>query len=72
MSSPSCESIMPIAKSETSISKTKGLEEFTWIKSGADVKEALKDWKTLSTSTPQEKYWSFLVNQIIGGIIEKS
>jgi hypothetical protein len=32
----------------------------------------LKDWKTLSTSTPQEKYWSFLVNQIIGGIIEKS
>jgi hypothetical protein len=34
---------MPIAKSKTFISKTKGLEGFTLIKSGEIVKEAFKN-----------------------------
>jgi len=38
----------------------------TWIENGAIGKEAFKDWKTLLASTPQENYWSFLVNQIRG------
>jgi hypothetical protein len=46
---------MFIAKLETSISKTKGLEGSTWMKSGAIVKEAFKDWKTFLVSIPQEK-----------------
>jgi hypothetical protein len=52
MSFPSCKSMMFIAKLETSISKTKGLEGSPWIKSGAIVKKTFKDWKALSASTP--------------------
>jgi hypothetical protein len=40
------------AKLETSVSKTKGLEESTWIKNEEILKEASKYWKTFSTSTP--------------------
>ncbi len=58
----------PIAKSKMFISKTKGLEGYAWIKSGVVVKEAFKDWKTFLDSTPQEKGWSFLVNQVKGAI----
>ncbi len=35
------------------------------------VKESFKDWKAFSTSTPQEKGWSFLINQIRRAIIEE-
>jgi hypothetical protein len=42
--------------------QTKCLEMYAWIKSGVVMKEAFKDWKTLLTSTPQEKGWSFLIN----------
>ncbi len=59
------------AKSKKSISKIRGLERSTWIKSGVVVKEAFKDWKALSTSTLQEKGWSFLVNWIRGATIQK-
>ncbi len=61
----------PIAKSEASVSKTKGLEGFARIKSGVIMKEAFKDWKTLSTSSPPKKGWSFLINWIRGAIIEE-
>jgi len=49
---PSCENMTPTAKSKVFISKTKGLEGFAWIKSGAVMKETFKDWKALLTSTP--------------------
>ncbi len=55
MSSPSCESMVPIAKLEASISKTNGLEGSAWIKSGIVVKEAFKHWKALLGSTPPKK-----------------
>ncbi len=59
LSSLGCESMAPSAKSKMSISKRKGLEGSTWIKNGAIVKEAFKYSKAFSTSTPQEKGWSF-------------
>jgi hypothetical protein len=43
----------------------------TWIKNGAVVKFFLKVWKALLASTPQEKCWSFLVNQIRKVTIEE-
>ncbi len=35
------------------------------------MKETFKGWKALSSSTPQEKGWSFLVKQIRKVTIEK-
>ncbi len=61
--------IAPNAKSKTSVSKTKGLEGFTWIKSGVVVKEACKDWKAFSSSIPHEKGWSFWIKQVRGVLI---
>ncbi len=53
---------MLIIKLKTSISKTKCLERFAWIKTNAIVKEAFKNWKALLASTPQKNGWSFVVN----------
>ncbi len=63
---PSYENMVPITKLKVSISKTKGSEGFTWIKSGVAMKEVFKGWNALSTSNPQEKGWSFLVNWVKG------
>jgi hypothetical protein len=52
-------------------SKKKNLEGFTWIKSGVVVKEVFRIWKTLSTSTTQEKGWSFRVKQVKGATIKE-
>jgi hypothetical protein len=35
------------------------------------MKKDFKDRKTLSASTPQEKGWSFLINQIRGATIQE-
>jgi hypothetical protein len=67
----SYESVAPTTKLETSVSKTKGLENFAWIRSGVVVEEAFKDWKTFWTSTPLEKNWSILINKVRGATIEE-
>jgi hypothetical protein len=46
------ESMAPSAKLETSVSKTKDLERFAWIKNGVVVNEIFKDWKVFSASIP--------------------
>jgi hypothetical protein len=38
------------------------LEGFAQINNGVVMKEAFKNWKTISTSIPQEKGWYDLVN----------
>jgi hypothetical protein len=43
LSFPHCENMTPIAKSKTFVSRTKGLERFSWIRSGTFVKETFKD-----------------------------
>ncbi len=63
---------MPIAKSKTFNSKTKILERFAWIKSRVVVKKTCKNWKALSTPTPQKKGWSFVINWIKGATLKNS